>query len=417
MARRSHTLPLLLVALVLAGALVVVGGGLLETSPLDVGSGEGWEASQPAPTDARVPGAPGSLDAAAGPTSAPDPAAPGAAQEAPSAELELVVVDGDGRKFETVKITLVTPAGEQIERTEPGLLMDLEPGVWTVVARSQSLLPAQVAIELTNGRRRRVVLELLNYMRISGRLLNDHGEPLVREPIFLLASGEPHPPSNSTALARTSGTTATRGEFHMRVPGPGAYRFSVGPPGTARWQQPEAFQLGLTGPRYAEIIIPSEGRLVVRMAQGSGAEPAAHLDLQIEAKQSGSVVAAASIDPALLALGYGEEQTAAPTRPVGLASRGSSGNAFIRWQTVPLRGAGETPVEHSPTDRELRLALTYRGQRHESDRTFQLAPGATNRITILWPTEGAESKPLKFAFEHLPPPAHLPKVGCTWIDG
>ncbi|MFT7677231.1 MAG: hypothetical protein ACI8QC_001209 [Planctomycetota bacterium] len=446
----SKNTPLLLLALVLASA------AMLTVYMLRPGSNAEHTPDQSL-TQALLVGADGGP--AEGPEVGPAKAAnegsentQGLDQDGLQAELEsefeLLVMDGSGRELTEFSLTLDGPGGEHIERTSAGLIRGLAAGAWKVRGDAVNLLPGFGEVELVLGKRRRLVLQLLDTLRIEGTLVDNHGQPLPRVQVWLLGPGQSHPTSLALAKARLGTITGVNGRFELRPTEPEKYSISVGPPGAPRWTQRRGQELEPGGPTKVRVVIPSVGGLQLRMAKAPAGQAVDLLSIKVEVV---SEIPVGSGSATANQRGKGEgnrdarqdarrETRGKPPREDGDKRQGnrpdnrqgtrqgnsrlsedapvgkSDGERFRRWEVVTLTEGDEKLAKSAPPQRELRLFLTRRGGRFECSPGFLLTSGILTRVTVPWPPVGATEGILGLVIERIPGPEGDSAIGCTWTQ-
>lgn len=448
----SKNTPLLLMGMALTGAAFLV-VFLLRNGSTPKGSSKQEALTQA--TSAEL-----GSESANAPAGAPDQAAknagpstqggPGAALQAElQTELELRVVDGTGRDMNGFSLVLDGPSGEQLERTNAGLIRGLEPGSWKVRGEAPDLLPGFGEVELVLGKRRRLVIQLLGSLRIDGLLLDNQGQAQARTEVWLLGPGESHPPSPALAKSRLGTLTGAGGGFHFRPTKPGQYRISIGPPGAPRWAELRPQPLEPGGATKVRVVIPSKGLLMLRMAPAPAGQPVDLLNIKVEVLSMALTKAATAAGPTR---GGGEgdrearqqarrESKGKPPRedtrkgkkkragerianpdpnpakesaPSEQPEPKTQPESFVRWQVVVLSEGEELNVDAAPPERELRLVLSRRRGRFECSPGFFLVPGVTTRVTLPWPAAGATDGLLGIQIDRIPAPVGKSEVGCTW---
>lgn len=447
----SKNTPLLLLAMSLTGAafLLVL---LLRDSTPPKGTPEQALTQAPAallgPQSTEAPAeAPAKTPASAN-SSAPDSAESDLQAELQT-ELELRVVDGTGREMTGFSLVLDGPAGEQQERSTAGLIRGLTAGTWKVRGAAPDLLPGFGEVHLELGQRRRLVIQLLGTLRVDGHLFDNQGQALTRTEVWLLGPGESHPSTPGIAKARLGTLTGAGGSFHLRPAKPGQYRISVGPPGAPRWAELRGQALEPGGASKVHVVIPSKGRLKLRMAPAPAGQPVDLLNIKVEVLSmtlaEGTNAAGRSRgtrggDRQARQQARRESKGTPPREDTGKGqkrrNRGQPANpdlskgaapadqpapktpreSFVRWQVVVLTDGEERSVDLAPPERELRLVLSRRGGRFECSPGFFLLPGITTRVTLPWPAAGATEGLLGIQIERIPTPEGKSEVGCTWSE-
>ena len=151
---------------------------------------------------------------------------------------------------------------------------ELASGEWTLTIEAEGLPPWSKTVVLLEGAKERTAAHLGHELRIEGRVVDLNGDPVGNSLAYFLPGGTGHPERTDIVreggdpkgkLVPNNGAVALRlgpkGTFKMVLPEANLWRFSLGPPGAARWTQSGGVPLKNGGPNSVTITVPARSSL------------------------------------------------------------------------------------------------------------------------------------------------------------
>ncbi|MEM6674467.1 MAG: carboxypeptidase-like regulatory domain-containing protein [Planctomycetota bacterium] len=247
-----------------------------------------------------------------------------------TAEWHVVVVDEAGRVLEGAQLVAVR-AGGRLEGFGSTTWLDAEPGVWTLIVRSEGLPVWRDEVEVASGERTTTRIQLGQGIRVDGSVQDQGGVHCAGYIVGFVPDGGAAPTVPSRWLEFPHTRTRGDGQFTALLP-EGTYRLFVGYGGKVLFEESSARALAIGRPERVDVTLPSPTRLLIEVS-----DPPGHVR---ESAHGVTVYREAT----LLALDR-------PPRP-----RGSTESLGRASREVDFQADAETAAEHAAADDRIERA-------------------------------------------------------------
>ena len=171
-----------------------------------------------------------------------------------------------GPKGQSLPEAQITVKGDDGNRTAVGrgTFYDLDAGEWTVEVAHEGFPTFSETVTLEKGQpSSRVIARLDDKALMNGWLVDQYGDLVSREPMWLLPEGAEHPESAQATNGAIRSQSGMDGSFKYRSIDPGEYRLSVCKAGEDPRYVSNPFELVAGRERVARLTITANASILV----------------------------------------------------------------------------------------------------------------------------------------------------------